>query len=82
MLDRQLINNFLIKIFQFYFIPTSSIRRRDFIHNYEEHIYYTCSNSDTEEHPVPRSAVRQEKQRTEKLKCFQQLLGDLLFLQP
>lgn len=53
---------------------------RDLMHDYEKHIYCTCSNSDTEECPGPRSAVPQEKQRTETLKCLQQLLGDLLFL--
>ena len=53
---------------------------RDFMHDYEKHIYCTCSNSDTEERPGPRSAVPQEKQMTETLKCLQQLLGDLLFL--
>lgn len=61
MLHKQPINNFVIKISQFYLFLLSPFQKRAFIRDSEKHIYYTCSNSDTEEHPVPRSAVPRGK---------------------
>ena len=73
-------NNFVIQLYFSSILYPLLHQMTDFMHDHENHIYCTCSNWDTEERPGPRSAVPQEKQRTEKLKCLQQLLGDLLFL--